>query len=118
MAALSSQVLSPYLMGYRGVGALVPEHRCRQCSSSRESAERSAEAVRGVKEHCGTLQLWLVVFYYSSSAYYSIVGRILWSVVTGTAEVPGPFQIGAYYVGACNPARRSSVTLAPSALPE
>lgn len=53
------------------VGALIPHilplHR---------SAEGSAEAVRSVKEHCGTLQLWLVVSYYSSSADYSVVGRI------------------------------------------
>lgn len=118
VVALSPQVLTLYLMEYRSIGTLVLKHQCWQCSSSWESAERSAEAERGVKEHCGTLQLCLVVFYYSSSAYYSVVGRILWSVVTGTVEAPGPFQIGADYICACNIARHSSVTLlAPSALP-
>lgn len=64
-------------MGYRGIGALALQHQGRQCSSSQESSKRSDKAVRGVKEHCGTFQQWLVVFYCISSAYYSVVGRFV-----------------------------------------
>lgn len=55
----------------RGVGALSP-----QILPLHGSTEGSAEAVRSVKEHCGTLQLRVVVSYYSSSDDYSVVGRI------------------------------------------
>lgn len=119
IVALCPQVLSPYRVGYRGgIGALVLQHRCWHCSSSMESTERSDEAVSGVKEHCGTLQLWLVVFYYSSSAYYSVVGRVLWSVVTSTVEAPGSFRLGPITSVPATPTGTVQWLLLPPLLPQ